>query len=481
VSNGQAMKRPLSTANTITLPVGANGDQPLLEGEYIICVCDNDEGSVVSNGTLSAGGCNATSEFVLLSSKISIMAVPRLGLASSVMDIRAVTLSSPTYRLWATGTSSFDQEDVIFASAHDKACSSIAIPQHNRHNETALMALRDLDSSTLTAMFQLPQDVQLEAASEVSSRALTVCYTTKESGGSAADFVRLSSTIIMIPEPTAALETSSWFVNNIDKLTFNEPQGNAGIQGDIIVLEQFDCSTSYLRNTVESFPISSGVRALLQSDGVAREYAIAQGKFNELPAGTYKICYATKTSEGDAQDDFRLLTKTVRLEAEDAIVPTVEVEDTVSYGSDLVVRWAAGNGLQNAVAAAGSWMGLYRSKSCSSADVNIHKCYIAYRMLPENVTSGELRFNQLEYKEAGDYDVRYFTGDTRHGQGVVCRGLKEIKDTYLQCVLEASTTSRTVFVDSEEPTSLAGDIGGLEAVFDGGEELFEIEASAFTA
>jgi len=145
-------------------------------------------------------------------------------------------------------------------------------------------------------------------------RTLTLCFTTRESGAKSADFVRLSSSLVVIPEPTDALETSGWFVNNVYKLSFNEPTGIAGIQGDIVVLEQHDCTNSYLRDTAESFPISSGVKAVLQSDGVAREYAIAQGKVNELPAGTYRVCFATKTSEGESYDDFRLLTKTVQID-----------------------------------------------------------------------------------------------------------------------------------------------------------------------
>ena len=46
ISNGQILKRALSGGggDTITLPSGAAGDMALEEGDYIICVCDNDEG-----------------------------------------------------------------------------------------------------------------------------------------------------------------------------------------------------------------------------------------------------------------------------------------------------------------------------------------------------------------------------------------------------------------------------------------------------
>ena len=74
--------------------------------------------------------------------------------------------------------------------------------------------------------------------------------------------------------------------------------------------------------------------------------------------------------------------------------------------------------------------------------------------------------------------MRYFTGDTRHGQGVVCRGIPEIADTYLQCTLEASVISSTIFVDPDEPSLDEGSImPGLEASFDTGQETYEIPGS----
>lgn len=114
---------------------------------------------------------------------------------------------------------------------------------------------------------------------------------------------RLGSILSIIPEPTGALE-SSWIVNNVHQLSFDLP-APGGIQGDIVVLEETDCLNSYLRDSIQTFPINSSAKAVLQSDGIAREYAIAQGKFNELRAGTYKICYATRTSGGEAFHDFR--------------------------------------------------------------------------------------------------------------------------------------------------------------------------------
>jgi len=288
--------------------------------------------------------------------------------------------------------------------------------------------------------------------------------------------VKLSSTLSIIPEPTGALVTS-WISNHVYELSFTEPVNTAGTAGDIFVLDPVDCSNAYLRNLATSFPLSGSVKAELQNGGVAREYAIAQGKINELSPGPYRICYATKSSLGDHAHDFKLLGTTMILEQAPVTKPTLQVDATVALGADIIVKWSAGTGLDNALAAPGSWVGLYRSKECSSFAVDVHRCYLAQKEVLANTTHGTIHFNMDIYKEAGDYDVRYFTGDTRHGQGVVCRGLKEISETYLQCTLEESVISSVIFVDAEEsiiPDESANSMPGLEAVFETGEDTYEV-------
>jgi len=489
LSDGSMVQRAVSSTDQITLPTGSGGDVALAEGDYTICVCDNDEGSTVMLGTLIAGGCNTEAEFTKLPQQLQVIAIPKLGFVDETTDLRVVSLSSPTYPIWATGVKGFSVGDVVFASARNDDCGSI--PGANSFNETSLLYTTSADAATLTATFGLPSDVQLEALSTSTARTLSLCFTTRESGSVAHDFVKLSSSLHVIPEPTDALETTTWFEGNVFQLSFNQPAGAAGITGDIVVLDpvleamnpsnssnQSNCSTAYTRNLAGPFPLRSSAKFALQSDGVAREYAIAQGKLDELPAGTYRVCYATKTSLGDAQSDFRMLTKTVEFRPAPSTHPRLEVSDTVALGSDIVVKWTASNGLDGAVAAAGSWLGLYEKGSCLAYNVNIHKCHIAARNLPANTTSGEVRFSQSEYKEGGDFDVRYFSGDTRHGQGMVCRGLKRIQETYLQCALEVEAVSGGVFVDAEEATPLGADMPGLEATFEGGEEVFEVDSTA---
>ena len=70
--------------------------------------------------------------------------------------------------------------------------------------------------------------------------------------------------------------------------------------------------------------------------------------------------------------------------------------------------------------------------------------------------------------------MRYFLGDSRHGQGYVCRGLRNRSEgDYVHCVLEARFTSDVVTVVAPTAVSMsneASDIGkvpGLESYCDG--------------
>ena len=225
------------------------------------------------------------------------------------------------------------------------------------------------------------------------------------------------------------------------------------------------------------WPLTRGLKGTMQSGGMLREMGIAQGKFNELPAGTYFICYATRTSQGTAAVDFKQLELTIEVKEPTAELPVLETPLQVAYGSDIVVKWAADNGLRERSTPKGSWLGLYEKDSCTSFNVDRHRCFIAQRSLEQNVQNGTVRFSVAEYRTAGDYEVRYFSGDSRHGQGVVCRGMPQIQDTFLQCLLEDTITSDVVTVDNDDPISIGGEAmssaPGLEAVFHHGEESYE--------
>ena len=58
-----------------------------------------------------------------------------------------------------------------------------------------------------------------------------------------------------------------------------------------------------------------------------------------------------------------------------------------------------------------------------------------------------LRFKQEEYLTAGEFEVRYFRGDTRNRQGLECKGLMgTTSGVYLKCKLVAATISNPVHI-----------------------------------
>merc|ERR1712023_600413 len=100
----------------------------------------------------------------------------------------------------------------------------------------------------------------------------------------------------------------------------------------------------------------------------------------------------------------------------------------------------------------------------------IHKCYLDKVDLTDEVESGVARFSVQKYRSVGDFEMRYFLGDSRNGQGYECRALREgVPDVYLHCVLRAAAISETItvvpastFSHSNDHNSLSGGITGLQ-------------------
>jgi len=85
------------------------------------------------------------------------------------------------------------------------------------------------------------------------------------------------------------------------------------------------------------------------------------------------------------------------------------------------------------------------------------------QFLPQG-NGGEVRF---QVEQAGDYEARFFRGDTRHGQGYVCRRLPGTgASTYMHCVLEAAAVSEVVsVVATNSPVGFgASTTPGLEVI-----------------
>jgi len=303
---------------------------------------------------------------------------------------------------------------------------------------------------------------------------------------------QLNDVLTVIKEPTDALITT-WFQTSIHEMRFTQPQmgdraGSAsapassivatGQAGDIIVLQKLNCdgvhaisANSFVTGQTYSAKIvleEAGKHSTGdERGGTAKEYPLAIGKVNELPIGVYKICYATKASGGEAQTDFKELTKTFEILQTPATKPSVSIPRSIVLGQDIVVSWSSNIGFSSVNSDASSWLGLFAKDSCTDT----HDCYVAYQFIDARTETGTVIFSQSSYKSSGLYEVRYFSGGARNGQGVECKGLPGVPgETYINCKLSAEVTSEPVNVggsdiDETEDLSL---ITGLEAVFGNG-------------
>ena len=93
-------------------------------------------GSRVLDGVLLAGGCDDPDEWEPLQKPLKVLSIPRLGFETSTSNLRAVTQSHPSFRIWATGAKGFHTGDIVFASARGDNCGSV--PLANRCVDKAL-------------------------------------------------------------------------------------------------------------------------------------------------------------------------------------------------------------------------------------------------------------------------------------------------------------------------------------------------------
>jgi len=140
---------------------------------------------------------------------------------------------------------------------------------------------------------------------------------------------------------------------------------------------------------------------------------------------------------------------------------TLNVANEVSLGDDIMVHWDSGS-LEGSNSL--DWIGLYTKGSCeqnkvqtapvagSTTDVSMitqlgqNRCYLQAQSLPHKERSGTVIFNYQDLKfTAGEYEARYFQGDSSHGQGMVCRQMEDSAG-YNYCAYEASSVSATITV-----------------------------------
>merc|ERR1719321_1839544 len=110
----------------------------------------------------------------------------------------------------------------------------------------------------------------------------------------------------------------------------------------------------------------------------------------------------------------------------DLRAPRFDVDATVGYGEDIVVRWHANKGLEARYSHAKDWVGLYRKGECTEESPfreygqyekpmvvttkhrSIHECYLAWVDLEDATMNGIARFRVADYKTSGEFEVRYF-------------------------------------------------------------------------
>jgi hypothetical protein len=152
--------------------------------------------------------------------------------------------------------------------------------------------------------------------------------------------------------------------------------------------------------------------------------------------------------------------------------PRMEAATMVSMGSDIVVRWHP-DIYSGRLSHRHDWIGLYPKGACADDDTTthnrIHKCYVAWQYMQEGLSYGETRFTLQQYKVAGEYEVRYFYGDSPDGQGYYCITLGGTGSTYKQCVLRTQAIAGPIYV--KQISALTNVPGLVEKYCDGSKKI----------
>jgi hypothetical protein len=396
-------------------------------------------------------------DYTVLDDVLNISPLPRLGALQAPGNIIAVSRATSSFRLH-----NFFPGDFFFFGLD---CTTGVSVQSSVHTTTATGLLRGVyDSSTSSAMFDLPGTLEADGETR---RDVKCCMAPARSDiTNTANWYELTDTLTMIPHPIKNL-VLSWKRASVDLLDFSGPTGHAAQEGDIVLLQKDNCDNAHVLSALSpNIGITHSAPMTLEAGARAFTFGLAQGKVNELPVGTYAICFATASSEYDTLSDFKKLDASLTLTPTVTVSPTLVVPDSVHLGVDIVVIWNSTDGQYTRDSVPGSWLGLYRKGECNDASEWAHKCYLVAHELPSGETGGVVRFPQQEYKAAGEYEVRYFRGNSRSGQGQVCAGLRDSgTGTYLQCALQVAARSETIHVfGSIESQEDMGSIPGLEHV-----------------
>jgi hypothetical protein len=246
--------------------------------------------------------------------------------------------------------------------------------------------------------------------------------------------------------------------------------------GDTVVMAR---SCEGIVSSPVAMPAGPSGKIVLAADGTTTLRSLAAGRLSELGEGRYSVCYATAASGADSDHDFSPLLAGINVHVS-LRHPGVSVPMVVQTGQEIAVQWTASNGMEERLSHQGDWVALYRRGECLARDQDWrhpydapghstgpvsdqNMCYLQAIRLPAGQGGGEVRFKAADYQaRGGEYDVRFFEGDSRHGDGLVCRGRRGIKDESpppLVCVLEAAVVSTPITVQN-----LLAAAGGAERV-----------------
>lgn len=390
-------------------------------------------------------------DYITLSDSLLIIPNPRLGQGGT---IRAVDSSIADFVI-----SSFDSGDRIFF--HNESCGT---PPASGTSSTTVVLNSTVTSTS--SKVSLPDTPRLRASSAFTQRTLKACFAGAGSDSTKNEnWIELVDVLEVFPDPSSGL-TTLWTQGNVRELSFSQPTNNAAQQSDIIVLQQGSCDGVHLV-TMQSASETTSAPIVLSSGAIANEFPLASGKVNELGVGIFKVCFATGSSGGDSQSDFSTLAAELEIqESLDATAPVFSLPQSILLGVDLVATWAASSELEVRVASEGSWIGLYKVGQCNEDNEWKHRCYVAFRDLAPGSSGGDIRFSFADYQTAGKFELRYFRGDSRNGQGQECKGLTgTTAGVYLQCKLVAAATSDPVHImPSIETQHDFASVAGLEHV-----------------
>jgi len=133
-------------------------------------------------------------------------------------------------------------------------------------------------------------------------------------------------------------------------------------------------------------------------------------------------------------------------------VPQLSVAEFNGLNADITVHWAASSGLdEEATSHSLDWIGLFKAGSCSqnrkmsTTEIDQNSCYLGYQLVQPRQRAGSVSFSYADHRWAsGQYEARYFLGDSQEGNGVVCRKLDNTGDS------QGSFTTYTVTTDANE-------------------------------